>query len=372
MWCADMMGSLGLLLMFVSLPSLSGCSQVCDVELPISETMCGLVAYFNPAKFQSRYDNFVKFRERSKAQGLWLLVVEMAFGEHEFELEHGIHADGLIQIRGDETSVLWQKERLLNIGLGSLPRGVCKSIVWPDAEVLFDNDDWVGETILALEKYPVIQPYEYAVRLRRGEVWVDAKDLRPSLDKGEGIKTRGIAKSMFRKKRTRAILNSQRKHGYTGFAWAARRQALEDFGGFYDKNIVGGADGLMAHAFFGNLRDKAYIPYFYENRVIPQVYEDWSHEAFRVVQGDVGHVPGSVLHLWHGDKKDRQYVDRHKLLLEAGFDPSVDLDRRRCVVGLHAPPELDVSSCFVWALSTRSRVNLAALLSMFENRREDK
>ena len=38
----------------------------------------------------------------------------------------------------------------------------------------------------------------------------------------------------------------------------------------------------------------------------------WAERFHGVVGGSIGHVPGDLLHLWHGALKDRGYPDRHQ------------------------------------------------------------
>ena len=93
-----------------------------------------IAAYFNPCGYKSRLDNYERFREQLKTP---LLTVELAF-EEPFELEPTA-ADILIQRRGE--SVMWQKERLLNIALDHLP-AECEAVAWLDCDVLFSRADW--------------------------------------------------------------------------------------------------------------------------------------------------------------------------------------------------------------------------------------
>ena len=107
--------------------------------------VCGVVALFNPAGYLSRPANFAAFRERSQRQGLWLLAVELALEEAAFVLEPGRDCDALVRVRGSSRHVLWQKERLLQVGLELLPAR-CEHVVWPDGEVLFVNIQYPGIT----------------------------------------------------------------------------------------------------------------------------------------------------------------------------------------------------------------------------------
>jgi hypothetical protein len=297
-----------------------------------SSAVCGVVALFNPAGYLSRPANFAAFRERSRRQGLWLLAVELALDEAAFVLERGRDCDMLVRMRGSARHVLWQKERLLQVGLELLPAR-CEHVVWPDGEVLFAEEDWVVRTSASLAAAPVAQPFSYALRLPRGVAWMSPGSAPVSRDRGEGRRTAGVAASalaMARRGRPAAVaLQDPVLQGYTGFAWAARRELLREVG-FYDAAVFGGGDTLMAHAWWGHFAhgpSEARPPWYYPARFgtaaspAAEHFRAWAVRAFAAVQGSVGAAPGTLLHLWHGDKAKRRYRERFAPLIERDFDP---------------------------------------------------
>ena len=198
-------------------------------------------------------ENYRRFRRSSAAQGLWLLVVELSFGGG-FELKEE-DADLLLQIEGSRRQVMWQKERLLNVALHKLP-AFCSSVTWPDAEVVFGNEFWVKETCAALQRFPVVQPfaavYRLPPRVHRVREFVEeyGNDLSIGTDKSNGsIAVRGFAYAVQMYGKGRKVVDSQREHGFTGFAWAARREVIEKIG-FYDKSVVGGGVCVREVLFF--------------------------------------------------------------------------------------------------------------------------
>ena len=76
----------------------------------------------------------------------------------------------LLRIRSEH--VLWQKERLINVALGHLPKHV-KKVAWLDCDILFSNPNWLIETSELLDNYPIVQPFQTANRLPRG--WNDMR-----------------------------------------------------------------------------------------------------------------------------------------------------------------------------------------------------
>lgn len=51
----------------------------------------------------------------------------------------------------------------------------------------------------------------------------------------------------------------------------------------------------------------------------------WGVEARDLVRARVGVVPGRILHLWHGDVRDRRYWQREREFSSLDFDPDRDL-----------------------------------------------
>jgi hypothetical protein len=114
--------------------------------------------------------------------------------------------------------------------------------------------------------------------------------------------------------------------GHPGFAWAARREALESVGGLVDCAILGGGDRFMALSLIGQLEERLVrIP----GSSYAATLFQWQEKAATHIRGNVGHVDTTLLHYWHGSKKDRGYDTRWRILADHGFDPQVDLRRDR-------------------------------------------
>ena len=111
--------------------------------------MWSITSYYNPVRYKRRLANYRAFRENLAVP---LVTVELSF-DGRFELTEG-DADILIQISGG--AVLWQKERLLNVALKSVPSNV-SNIAWLDCDVIFERSDWVDAANEQLNKYNVIQ-----------------------------------------------------------------------------------------------------------------------------------------------------------------------------------------------------------------------
>jgi hypothetical protein len=278
----------------------------------------GITTFFNPVGYSNKLQNFKVFRQAIKEQGLKLLAVELAFGDRPFELNTS-DAEILIQLRTGEENILWQKERLLNIGLKNLP-DQCDKIAWLDADMIFQNSNWVKETSILLESYAFVQPYSFVVRLPKGMLDGTSLDDKIPLGQGELHKMHGIAYGMATS--SKACLGSYVEHGETGYAWAARRKILEECGGFIDGLICGSGDLMMARAFYD------IVPHFGEKLPSDRLFSRfawWCATAFKKHKGSVFYTDGLVLHLWHGSLSNRQYETRHEILARHRFDEQNDI-----------------------------------------------
>jgi hypothetical protein len=308
-------------------------------------TLWGLVAFFNPMRYAVKLRHLQVFAERIRRQGLSLAVIELAYDDRPFEVDDRV-ADLVLHLRTD--AVLWQRERLLNLGLAALP-ATCDKVMWVDNDLLFTNDDWVAQTCALLNTYLVVQPFDSVCWLPRDVVTLEPPPGAPT--------QRGMACTIAGRTDWRRALRSYLDHGVTGFAWAFRRALLERHG-FYDGLIVGGADVVMAHAMYAD--EQTFLRHnWYARRFPPRVRAhaaSWQRGFQQDVAASVAFVPGSVLHLWHGDAAGRRYVDRLEILCRADFDPEIDI-------------VLNADRCWTWG--TMKPDLRRELSEYFAGRRED-
>ena len=311
---------------------------------PCPDLWC-ITAYFNSMHYCTRRANYETFAAPLRAAGIPLLTVECAFGDDAFELAPG---PDVFQVRGRD--VLWQKERLINLGMNRLPPEATK-VAWLDCDILFANPDWAVQTAARLDEVAVVQPFDRVGRLERGRTTFA-----------------GAARCSFACQQQRRPESAQLRgsaHGHPGIAWAARRSLLERHG-IYDAATSGGGDELFAHAAGGGLNSRCVraiagarlrslpkiankfinrllsIPwprwlatwYLARPRIMPVPapgerffahYLRWARPFATDVRGQIGYVPGLALHLWHGSPVNRQYGSRNAIFKRYDFDPTSDL-----------------------------------------------
>ena len=268
--------------------------------------MWAITSYFNPAQYKRRLSNYRIFRANLDIP---LATVELSFDGH-FELTHD-DSDILIQISGG--AILWQKERLLNVVIKSVPENA-KNVAWLDCDVIFERTDWMHDAEQKLSEANIVQLYSDLIDLgpEPYQSNIKCQGLHPT---GHGIVSMGL-------KRLTATTSDKIRCSLPGLAWAARRGILEEHG-FYDALIAGSGDTSMFHAMYGQFEHEMQRRHL--NRARQQHYLQWARPFYRTVGGKVGHVPGRIYHLWHGKVINRNYEGRSRSLAGIDFDPDIDL-----------------------------------------------
>lgn len=298
-----------------------------------------VAAYFNPCRYRSRLENYARFRADLKAP---LLTVELAF-DAPFELGPA-DADILIQRRGG--AVMWQKERLLNIAIEHLP-AECEAVAWLDCDVLFTRPDWPDAALRALETWSLIQPFAAA----RDRLAPDSSAVGEAAPAAAASWCRGAPLELaFEYDAAGAPC---RRLSAPGFAWAARRELITRTR-LYDACIFGAGDRALIQAATGRIEQE--IGSRISSPAHAAHYRKWAAPFQRAVAGSIGYVAGEVVHLWHGDFRDRGYRVRFDDFRRLGFDPERDI-------------ALDGAACWRWA-SDKPELHARAG-DLFSARRED-
>lgn len=276
--------------------------------------MWAIASYYNPARSERRLANYRVFR---KYLEIPLVTVELAFDGH-FELMKD-DADILIQISGG--AVLWQKERLLNVAISSVPAGT-NSIAWLDCDVVFDRSDWAVEAQALLESYNAVQLYSSLVDLAP-EVDSSGGDYSGIPESGRGIAS-FVSDGGLVPSEVGLLLHKGRAAGghCMGLAWAARRGILEAHG-LYDAMIMGSGDRLLVGTMYGQFQEVVEV--FELNALRREHYLRWARGYHEAVADRIGYVCGRAYHLWHGNSMHRKTLDRHRWLARFEFDPTSDL-----------------------------------------------
>jgi hypothetical protein len=267
-----------------------------------AEDLWIVTCYFNPQSYATRLENYHRFKaafERSEAR---FITVECAFDSQPFVLTD----PNVIRLRARAGDVMWQKERLLNLAISRLPHE-CRKVAWLDCDILFQNPGWMLQTSRLLDRFAFVQPFQNVVYLAKG-------DTSPS---GDLIAFSESFASVFSSSPTEHLAGRFFTHGHTGFAWAARVDLLANHG-LYEACVAGGGDHMIAHAACGDWDspciDRCLLGPDHRNH-----FRQWATEFYKNTQSRIGYVPGTILHLWHGDGRRKKFVQAHE------FDPARDI-----------------------------------------------
>lgn len=246
-----------------------------------------------------------------------IILVECAYGQGDsgFQMEHFRHTENLTYIQVRANSSAWNKESLLNIGLKRVPEEA-EFVASIDADIHFRCEDWVRRTISSLRYFPVVQMWETACDLGAdNSVIAFQRSLGSLYAKGcqMNLPRPGFMPNW--------KFNGHDTHGHPGYAWAWRKSFLDMVGGFFDKGLCGGGDRHMALGII-NVTDTI-LPTLHDG--YDEAVSEWSRKAYVESGGRLGYVPGTIEHAYHGDKKNRAYVDRWHILKELKFDPTKDV-----------------------------------------------
>lgn len=254
----------------------------------------------NPSRFSRRIQLFNDFCDRMTAnEQVKLIAVELATGDRPFVTS--------AQVKLRSRHILWHKENCLNIAATHLPP-TAKYVAWIDSDLVFDREDWVSETIHALQIYDVVWPWSHCI------------------DMGPENEAMQIHKSFGRQYHLHGRYIDTPTYGgadffHPGYAVAFRIEAWNAIGGLFEHDILGSGDHTMSLALVGeavkHLRQG--LPKNYEMLVADY------QERCKALNKNIGHVKGTIRHHFHGKKVNRQYMTRWSILTHSQYDPIHDI-----------------------------------------------
>lgn len=246
-----------------------------------------VTSFFNPCEYDNIVGNYRKFSAEIKRYAN-LFPIELSFNNNFI-----IDDENVIRIHGTKNNMLWQKEALLNIAISKLPKEYT-DVAWIDCDIIFENEDWIHQSYDALNNYKIVQLFSNAYKL----------DLNNN-------------------KATCSSLVSSFPNGEAGFAWAARRDVIEEVQ-LLDNQIFGGADFIMASAFLNKPSIIKNVKTYVNNEITTQ----WIEKATRIIDGSVGCIDSKIIHLYHGNEHNRSYTrQKYRKNLVESIDISKDVEK---------------------------------------------
>lgn len=307
-----------------------------------------LTCYFNPLGWQSRRRLFSTFQSALKIP---LLVVEWS-PSARFELESTADMQ-VLHVGGG--SLLWQKERLLNLGLKQLP-DTCSHVVALDADLLLEDEDWHEQLLTVLKSHDVVQPFQRVCHLPPG--CDDPGLIAPGTQDVVYTSTcEGLGGAMAHAEdpdavidrvirnqclRFEALLATSRpsqqdrqredRNAFVnlaiptpGLGWACRRETLEAIGPIPDRFIGGGGDLFWLLGLLGRGQD--FISACHQVGLTYVRHHHYQLFCERIgARGlSLGCLRQRAFHLHHGSLSKRRYDGRHVALQQLGVNLDADL-----------------------------------------------
>ena len=298
---------------------------IIDTLVP-DNTLYVISVISNPLRFGSRVRLFREFQQHVQSfQGAQLVTVEAAFGDRAFEVTS---SDTPFDVQVRMSDELWIKENLINLGIARLPP-TWKYVAWVDGDIRFNNPDWVAETVHQLQHYPVVQMFHNAadmgpngqiMEVHTGFGYQLVNNTLSYLTTLPG-KTQPLGEDHVYAAAAAVPGAVKGAYAHSGYAWAATKDAINTMGGLPEFCIVGSGDHHIALSLIG--RADLSIPGTVTSAYSKAIFS--FQDRCSPLKHNVGFVEGTIMHAFHGKKKDRKYVDRWKIITDNNFDPYTDI-----------------------------------------------
>ena len=245
-------------------------------DLKRTNDIAVIIPYYNFSDNKFCLLNLKKVVEFWKKTGCQVYVSECSNTLYEVNFE-GIHN---LKFRGSD--FLWQKECIINKTVSMLPSEI-NYVIWADGDIIWDSYDWIYEVKEKLNKIPVIQLFNSV----------------NYLDK--------FGKEVIHHSKCYALNH----FSYApGGALIVKREFFE-FIGLFELNLTGGGDTVFWMGVCGKMRDD-WDDIF--NSEITDRTKKWIKKAYSFFRNQYSYIDVPSKHLWHGDRKNRQYRSRHEIL----------------------------------------------------------
>jgi hypothetical protein len=238
-----------------------GCTQV-KYQRPRATDTAVLICFYNFCHYKRPYYNALYTLKLLYEAKIPTYVVEVV---KEGETEQLVEPDLVLRTN----SYMFYKEQAFNELVKIVPPEYTK-FIFLDADILYEQPDWVDTVSAALDRHDVIHPFQWAK--------------------------------------------------YPGFAIAFRRDMFERMGGFFDMCIMGGGDGAMMNVLLGGPYTNHVMMHMRWTPFVVDAYVEYLKRV-RKLNPSLGYTRNTILHLFHGRYANRKYDSRYITLSAAANDP---------------------------------------------------
>ncbi|KAJ1537098.1 hypothetical protein HK096_004263 [Nowakowskiella sp. JEL0078] len=202
-------------------------------------------------------------------------------------------------------NILWSKENLINLAIHNILKktgNTAKYFAFVDADITFLSPTIVKDTLNILEKGNIMVQMFQEARIDEANP-ITVKSFAYQYEKNGGHSYK-------------SVVNTDPEYWHPGFAWAMDSFAFNACGGLIDRTL-GSADRHMAMALI--CKSNLSVPEDLNDEYLDMIL-DWQA---RVIKNGVSFrsVPGKIIHHYHGDLRNRKYVERWEILKKNNFSP---------------------------------------------------
>jgi hypothetical protein len=254
--------------------------------------------FFNPSRYLIQSKNCELFRKQFEKAGIDYYIIELCYdGISDLPSRENIYKIFV----DSKFTVMWQKERLLNILIDKISLNY-EYICISDCDIIINKiNTWADKVIESFDGYNIVQPYATTSLLKNNN----------KIDK---IK---MSKGWAFSHKYKQFLSRSFHPGHM-IAFESnfiQKQKL------YDYNIIGGGDFSFFSLFSIYDEFKLYVSEDFDKIFSPSLKE-WVSKSTRQ---KINYVDGSIIHLYHGKRRNRRYKLRNKIIARHNFNPVRDV-----------------------------------------------
>ena len=217
-----------------------------------------------------------------------------------------VENENIIYVKYPIPQKIWVKENLINLVVKNhLPKD-WKYFCWLDGDIIFEDEDWIQNSIDLLNQFDIIQMFSVSFNQSRYGI----KDF---------IGAYGHIYNSMKNNNNKIISILFPTH--TGYAWGITRNFYEKIGGLWDCNIIGSADSIIARCTTQILEEQELLKISALNIIYSENYSKQLLEYYLKFKNcKYSYLNCHVFHLYHGDLLKRKYVERHQILRKYNYD----------------------------------------------------
>jgi len=275
-----------------------------------NEVLYLIIPYFNfnnSIFSQKNLDLFIS--NYSKKDNLRIVICEGWYDSQLPDYSDKIYKHLKFKVK----NIIWVKENLINLAIKQLP-AEAEYIAWSDRDIYFLNPEWVEKSIELLKQKDIIQPWTEIIYTNiNNELELIPRKTHFHFCSRSALYSKAV-------EGTAAEIPTGGCS--TGQIWAINKKFYNKIGKINDIEIVGGADSNIAH--FCVLQEEEYFGQL-QRKTSPKTLKNWEEYKEKFKDVSYGYVNGAVVHYWHGHLENRNYSNRHDILIQGEYNPEEDV-----------------------------------------------